>query len=94
MSSSNGLYWMRNDDSSALGRDHNLRLRSSLNRAWHGSLLGQWNSASENTLVNLRLRYIPRPGADAYLVLNQAWDKSWTPIGTSIQAKLVWQYGL
>jgi hypothetical protein len=94
VSSSNGLYWMRNDDSSALGRDHNLRLRSSLNRAWHGSLLGQWNSASENTLVNLRLRYIPRPGADAYLVLNQAWDKSWTPIGTSIQAKLVWQYGL
>jgi hypothetical protein len=85
---------MRANDQAALGRDHYLRLRSSINRAWHGSLLGQWNSDSEELLINMRLRYIPRPGADAYLVFNQAFDKEGASSGTSIQAKLVWRYGL
>ena len=67
---------MRADEQAALGRDHYLRVHSSINRRWHtGGLLGQWNSDSQETLINLRLRYIPRPGADAYLVLNQALDK-------------------
>ena len=85
---------MRAKNQAALGRDHYVRLRSSINRAWHGSLLGQWNSDSEELLINLRLRYIPQPGADAYLVFNQAFNKDGLSTGTSIQAKLVWRYGL
>ena len=94
LATGNGVYWMRAENQAALGRDHYLRLRSSINRAWHGSLLGQWNSNSDELLINLRVRYIPRPGADAYLVFNQAFDKNGVSTGTSVQAKLVWRYGL
>ena len=94
LATGNGVYWMRADEQAALGRDHYLRVHSSINRRWHGSLLGQWNSDSQETLINLRLRYIPRPGADAYLVLNQALDQEGVSLGTSVQGKLVWRYGL
>jgi hypothetical protein len=94
LSISNGLYWVRHNAGDSLARDHSLRARLSLNRALHGSVLMQWNSQTEETLINLRLRAIPRPGADAYLVINQAFDKDWQDAGTSVQGKLVWRYGI
>jgi hypothetical protein len=94
LSLNNGLYWVRHTGGDSLARNHSMRAWLSLNRALHGSVLMQWNSQSEETLINVRLRAIPRPGADAYLVINQAFDKNWENAGTSVQAKLVWRYGI
>ena len=94
ISTSNGLYWMRGGGSEAIGRDHNLRVRVSLNRSLHGSLFGQWNSQTDETLINLRIRIIPAPGADAYIVLNQGLDADGADAGTSLQGKLVWRFGV
>jgi hypothetical protein len=38
------------------------------------SAFAQWNDAAELLSLNLRLRWIYRPGADVFLVLNQTWD--------------------
>jgi hypothetical protein len=93
-STSNALYWIRHGGDHTVARTHNLRTTVSLNRRWHSSLFGQWNSESEEALINARVRWIPRPGADVYLVLNQAFDPDWNAAGTSIQAKIAWRYGL
>ena len=54
-------------------RTHLVALRSSvaLNTRLFGAALVQWNSVSREFGVNVRLRYMYRPGSDFYIVFNE-----------------------
>ena len=39
-----------------------------------GSALTQWNSEGQKMNVNFRLQYIPKVGADFYLIINQIFN--------------------
>lgn len=62
-----------------------------------GSLFGQWNSETEEILVNFRVNWIPAPGTDLFFVVNQAVEtqnQRWNPSHTSVLTKLVWRFAL
>ena len=62
-----------------------------------GAVAGQWNSEDEEFIVNFRLNWIPRPGSDVFLVINQAADSEdagWNPQRTTVLSKLVWRLAL
>jgi hypothetical protein len=56
----------------------------------------QGNTEGDTLLINARLRYIPSPGADCYLVINQTLDHGdgWRATDRAVLAKLVWWYGV
>jgi hypothetical protein len=59
-----------------------------------GAVAGQWNNEDEEVILNLRLNWIPRPGSDLFLVINQqaeTWESRWNPVQTTILSKLVWR---
>ena len=47
------------------------RLDFALSPNLFGALAGQWNSEDDEIIVNFRLNWIPEPGSDVYLVVNQ-----------------------
>jgi len=60
-----------------------------------GALFAQWNDEDEEMRLNFRVNWIPKPGADFYLVINQAVDTSrdrWLAINTTVLTKLVWHF--
>jgi len=45
-------------------------------------------------ILNFRLNWIPRPGSDLFLVINQqaeTWESRWNPTHTAVLTKLVWR---
>jgi hypothetical protein len=59
-----------------------------------GAVAGQWNSEDEEVILNFRINWIPRPGSDLYLVINQqadTWESRWNPTHTAVLTKLVWR---
>jgi hypothetical protein len=62
-----------------------------------GALAGQWNNEDDEVILNFRLNWIPRPGSDVYLVINElvdAEDARWNPLRTTVLSKLVWRIAL
>jgi hypothetical protein len=59
-----------------------------------GAVAGQWNSEDEEVILNFRINWIPRPGSDLFLVVNQqaeTWESRWNPTHTAVLTKLVWR---
>jgi len=59
-----------------------------------GAVSGQWNNEDDEIILNFRLNWIPRPGSDLFLVINQqadTWDSRWNPVQTTVLTKLVWR---
>ena len=59
-----------------------------------GAVAGQWNNEDEEVIFNFRLNWIPRPGSDLFIVINQqaeTWDSHWNPVQTTVLTKLVWR---
>ena len=59
-----------------------------------GGFAGQWNNEDEEMIFNFRLNWIPRPGSDLFIVINQqaeTWDSHWNPVQTTVLTKLVWR---
>ncbi|MCG6954499.1 MAG: carbohydrate binding family 9 domain-containing protein, partial [Gemmatimonadetes bacterium] len=62
-----------------------------------GALSGQWNNEDDEIIVNFRLNWIPEPGSDLYLVVNQSADTRdifWVPTHTAVVSKLVWRIAM
>jgi hypothetical protein len=59
-----------------------------------GAVASQWNNEDDEAILNFRLNWIPTPGSDLFLVINQiadARDRAWTPLRTTLLSKLVWR---
>ena len=60
-----------------------------------GEIATQWNNEDDKAIVNVRLNWIPTPGSDLFLVINQiadARDRAWSPLRTTLLSKLVWRF--
>ena len=78
-------------------RERGGRLDFALNPKLFGALFAQWNNEDEEMLLNFRVNWIPKPGADFYLVINQAVDtarEKWLVSKTTFLTKLVWHFPL
>jgi hypothetical protein len=59
-----------------------------------GAIASQWNSEDEEVILNFRLNWIPRPGSDLFVVVNQqsgTRESRWNPTHTAVLTKLVWR---
>jgi hypothetical protein len=59
-----------------------------------GAVAEQWNNDGDEIVVNFRLNWIPAPGSDLFLVINQTADSGetfWSPVCTAVVSKLVWR---
>jgi len=48
----------------------------------------------KEAILNFRVNWIPRPGSDLFLVVNQqaeTWESLWNPTHTAVLGKLVWR---
>jgi len=75
------------------------RLNFSVTPKLYGSAFAQWNNDENKVLFNLRLTWIPKPGAYLYFVLNQFGDKidprgTWQLNKTVAMLKFVWYFSL
>lgn len=73
------------------------RLDVAISPRLFGSVAGQWNNEDDEVILNFRLNWIPQPGSDLFLVVNQlaeAGDVGWRPQRTTVLSKLVWRLAL
>jgi len=75
------------------------RMNFSVTPALYGAVFAQWNNDENKVLFNLRLTWIPKPGAYLYFVLNQFGDKldprgTWRLNKTVAMLKFVWYFSL
>lgn len=75
-----------------------LRVRYALNPNTFGFILAQYNSATQEYLLNYRLQWIPFPGADFFFIANQSLrqvaDKGLTTASVNVMGKLIWRFVL
>jgi hypothetical protein len=75
-----------------------VRLDYAVTPTLFGSVATQWNDEDDQAIVNFRLNWIPAPGSDLFLVINQLADSSgdrlWRPLRTTAVSKLVWRIAL
>jgi len=74
-----------------------LRSEYALNPNLFGSVLGQWNSRQQEMNFNFRLQFIPKIGADFFLIVNQIYDTEdgqWDPGRGTVLGKLIWRFVL
>jgi hypothetical protein len=60
-----------------------------------GAVVAQWNNEDDEVIFNFRLNWIPEPGSDLFVVINQradTWDSRWDPTRTTVLTKLVWRF--
>jgi len=73
------------------------RLNLSLTPRLYGSVFGQWNNDDDEILFNVRITWIPKPGAYLYVVFNQFGDtldpRRWRMNTTVTMVKFVWYFG-
>lgn len=73
------------------------RSEYALNPNLFGSVLTQWNSSQQEMNFNFRLQFIPKIGADFFLIVNQIYDTNdgkWDPERGTILGKLIWRFVL
>ena len=71
------------------------RVNFSLTPKLFGAAFAQWNNDANEVLFNFRITWIPKPGANLYLVLNQFGDTlnpRWRPNKTVAMIKFVWYF--
>lgn len=71
------------------------RIDAALSPDLFSSLYAQWNNDDQELLINYRINWIPTPGTNVYLVLNQGydtWDRHNRLSGTTILTKVVWRF--
>lgn len=71
------------------------RLRYAFNPDLFGSIFTQWNDLDQIAMMNFRLRWIPKPGTDFYLIFNQNMNtqgRQWENNRTAIMGKLIWRF--
>ncbi len=73
------------------------RLNVALNPRLYGAIFTQWNNDENQMLVNVRLTWIPKPGASLHIVLNQFGDTMdphsvWRVKRTTAMLKFVWYF--
>ncbi len=59
-----------------------------------GAVGAQWNNEDDEAILNLRINWIPQPGSDFYLVVNQEAETAparWSPRRTALLSKIVWR---
>ncbi|MFP4529456.1 MAG: DUF5916 domain-containing protein [Candidatus Kapaibacterium sp.] len=72
------------------------RVEYSYSPKLHTSFFGQWNNQDREALLNFRLNWIPSPGSDLYIVVNQRISSTGGAISllnTTILSKFVWRLG-
>ncbi len=73
------------------------RIEFAFNPDLFGSFFGQWNNEDKEVLLNFRVNWIPKPGTNFYLVLNQTIDtlgENWRMVNTAVLTKFVWRFVL
>jgi hypothetical protein len=75
------------------------RMNVSLTPKLFGAVFTQWNNDENRILFNLRITWIPKPGASLYFVLNQFGDtldphSAWRLNKTVAMLKFVWYFSL
>lgn len=73
------------------------RSEYAINPNLFGSTLAQWNSSQQEFNFNFRLQFIPKVGADFFLIVNQIYDTQegeWDPGRGTILGKLIWRFVL
>ena len=73
------------------------RLNFSLTPKLYGSVFSQWNNEDDEILFNLRITWIPKPGAYVYFVFNQFGEtrsplSRWRINTTVAMVKFVWYF--
>jgi hypothetical protein len=71
------------------------RLNLALSAKLFGSIFAQWNDRDNQILLNFRMNWIPKPGADLFFILNhvaETFEKSWSRKYLTIQLKFVWRF--
>jgi hypothetical protein len=82
------------EDESFAVKEASGRLDFALSPNLFGAVAGQWNSEDDEVILNFRLNWIPQPGSDVYLVVNQLADPGdvfWRARRTTAVTKLVWR---
>jgi hypothetical protein len=72
------------------------RVEYSYSPKLHTSLYAQWNNSIDMAIINFRLNWIPKPGSDFYLVINQRVgtdNQSLSLENMAILSKFVWRFG-
>jgi hypothetical protein len=62
-----------------------------------GTVLGQWNNATNDAVFNFRLRVIPFIGADMFLIVNQLYHEENGKLNlerNTILTKIIWRLGV
>jgi hypothetical protein len=82
------------EDRGYLVNEASLRLDFAVSPTLFGAVAAQWNDEDDLTIVNFRLNWIPAPGSDVFLVINEQADSRetfWRPLATTAVTKLVWR---
>ena len=62
-----------------------------------GAVAAQWNNDDQEAILNFRLNWIPKPGADLYFVVNQSYATGGNTLkvtNTTVLSKLIWRFVL
>jgi len=73
------------------------RIDFAMNPDLFGSAFAQWNNEDKEILLNFRVNWIPKPGANLYFVVNQGYDtqnQRFDSEYTTVQVKLIWRFVL
>ncbi len=71
------------------------RLNIALTPKLFGSVFAQWNDEDNEILLNFRMNWIPKPGADLFLIINHLTDtfeKRWGRKHLAVMLKFVWRF--
>jgi hypothetical protein len=73
-----------------------LRMRYAFNPNLFGFILGQYNNATYEYLINYRLQWIPFPGADFFFIANQSLRRAENGQlainAVNVMGKLIWRF--
>ncbi len=73
------------------------RIDFAMNPDLFGSAFAQWNNEDKEVLLNFRVNWIPKPGANLYFVVNQGYNTQTHHFDseyTTVQVKLIWRFVL
>ena len=73
------------------------RLNIALTPKLFGSIFAQWNDEDNEILLNFRVNWIPKPGADLFLIVNHLTDtfeKRWGKKHLAVLLKFIWRFAI
>ncbi|MCP5104116.1 MAG: hypothetical protein GY950_12090, partial [bacterium] len=71
------------------------RLSFALTSRLFGSIFAQWNDEDNQVLFNFRMNWIPKAGADLFLIINHisdTYEKRWGKKHLAVLLKFVWRF--